>query len=664
MLIKKNLFALLLIFIVANAAYPQVDARMFRQPDVSATHITFVYAGDIWVAPKEGGFAHRLSSPAGEETFPRFSPDGSKIAFTGNYDGNLDIYAISTLGGNPVRITFHPMTDRLVDWRPSGKGLIFASSRESGRQRYNQFYSVSPEGGLPEKLPIPYGEYGALSPDEKLIAYTPMTHSLRTWKRYRGGLSPEIWLFDLGKKSAQNLTQSDAVDDHPMWYGKIMYFQSDRGPNLRKNIWKYDTETQKAEQVTHFTDFDISIPSIGPEDIVFEAGGRLHLLDLKTEKLSEVEIEVVTDLATLKPRMEKVGSLIQSAGISPYGKRAVFEARGDIFTVPAEHGYIRSLTQRSGSAEKYPAWSPDGKHIAFWSDNSGEYELTLHASDGSGKEKTLTKLGKGFRYQIFWSPDSKKIGFIDHKHDIHIYDMDTQQLTMVDNIDWEDHPSLGDYEMSWSADNRWIAYTKVLDNFQYAIILYNLKTKKRQQVTSGYYSDYRPVFDPEGKYLYFFTDRSLSPVYSDLDRTWIYPNTTQIAAVSLRKDVPSPLAPRNDAEPVKEEEAKKEKPTQPSEKSKDKKLESLKIDLDGFENRLVVLPPKAGNFSTLRAIKGQIIFHRYPMSGSDDRNSPVVAYNLEKRKEESILEDAEDFEISADGKKMFVANKIMVKVIK
>lgn len=655
--IKKILFTIILISTLAISAYSQVDARMFRFPDVSATHITFVYAGDIWVVPKEGGLAHRLSSPTGEETFPRFSPDGSKIAFTGNYDGNPDVYVISTLGGNPTRITYHPMPDRLVDWRPSGKGLIFASSRESGRQRYSQFYSASPTGGLPEKLPIPYGEYGALSLDEKSIAYTPMSHSLRTWKRYRGGLSPEIWLFDLETMSAQNLTQNDAGDEHPMWYGKFMYFQSDRGPNLRKNIWKYDTETQKVEQVTHFTDFDIAIPSIGPEDIVFEAGGRLHLLDLKTETVREVEIDVVTDLATLRPSMKKVGTLIQNANISPTGKRAVFEARGDIFTVPAEHGYIRNLTQRSGSAEKYPAWSPDGKHIAYWSDKSGEYELTLHTADGSGQEQTLTKLGKGFRYQILWSPNSKKIGFIDHKHDIQIYDMDTQQLTTIDNIDWESNPSLMGYEMSWSSDNQWLAYTQVLDNFQYVIMLYNLEAKKRHQVTSGYYSVYSPVFDPDGKYLYCMTDRSFSPLYSDLDQTWIYPNTTQIAAISLRKDVPSPLAPRNDAEPIKKEEAKKEKPeAKPSEKAKDKKPEPLKIDLEGFENRLVVLPPSAGNYSTLRATKGQIIFHRYPRSGSSDRNSPVVAYNLEKRKEEPILDDADGFEITADGKKMFVAN--------
>ncbi|MDH5386690.1 MAG: PDZ domain-containing protein, partial [Candidatus Aminicenantes bacterium] len=421
-------------------------------------------------------------------------------------------------------------------------------------------------------------------------------------------------------------------------------------------------KTEKISQVTDFKDYDITVPAIGPKDIVFEAGGRLYLLDLETKKYREVDIDVVTDLATLKPRMVNLENFIQSAVISPSGKRAVFEARGDIFTVPAEHGYIRNLTQRSGSAERHPSWSPDGKHIAYWSDRSGEYELTICPADGTGKEKTLTQLGKGFRYQIFWSPDSKKISFIDYAHDIQIFDMETSQMTKVDNIDWLSHPSLSGFELSWSADSNWIAYTQVLENFQSVIMLYDVKAKKSHQVTSGYYSDHSPAFDPEGKYLYFFTERSLSPIYSPLDGTWIYPNTTRITAVSLRKDVPSPLAPRNDAEKVEEEKDKKEIPKEeqpkeekPEKKEEEKKPEELKIDLEGFESRLVVLPPSAGNYSMLRAIKGQIIYHQRPRTGSDDRQSPILVYNLEKREEETILDDASGFEISADGKKMFVA---------
>ncbi len=670
MIFKRILLALLVIAFISVSAQGQVDARMLRQPDVSATHITFVYAGDIWVVPKEGGLAHHLSSPIGEESFPRFSPDGTHIAFSGNYDGNPDVYVIPAFGGSPVRITYHPLSDRLIDWRPSGKGLLFASTRESGSRRFNQFYSVSPSGGLPDKLPIAYGESAALSPDEKYLAFTTTTEAFRrTWKRYRGGLAPDIWLFELQTRSARNLTQSDANDDYPMWHGETLYFLSDRGTNQRQNIWKYDKKADKFTQVTQFKDYDVTVPAVGPEDIVFEAGGRLYLLDLETEKYREVKIDVVTDLATLKPRLVNVGNLIQNGNISPSGKRAVFEARGDLFTVPAEHGYIRNLTQSTGSAERNPSWSPDGRHIAYWSDRSGEYELTICPTDRTGKEKTLTKLGKGFRYQIFWSSDSKKIAFIDHAHDIQIFDMETSELTKIDNIDWLNHPGLSGVELSWSADSNWLAYTQVLENYQYAVMLYDVEAKKRHRVTSGYYSDFSPVFDPEGKYLYFFTNRSLRPIYSDLDETWIYPNTTKIAAVPLRKDVLSPLAPRNDAEPVKEEKAKEEKPgeekakkeegkkAEASEEAKEKKPETLKIDIDGFENRLVVLPPAEGNYTTLRAVKGQIIYHRRPRTGSGDRQSPVVAYNLEKRKEETILDDASGYEISADGKKMLVGHR-------
>ena len=667
-MIKRHFIVLSLIFFsvlsLTFVAQAQVNARMFRYPDISSTHITFVYAGDIWVVPKQGGLAHRLSSPAGEEMFPRFSPDGSQISFSGNYDGNVDVYVIPTLGGHPVRVTHHPMPDRLIDWRPSGKGLLIASSRESGRQRYNQFYTVSPEGGLPEKLPIPYGEFGSFSSDEKLLAYTPSSIAFRTWKRYRGGLAPEIWLFDLSTKSARNITENAANDDFPMWYGPTLYFLSDRGPNQRQNIWKYDPKSQEMTQVTHFKDYDISAPSIGPSDIVFEAGGRLHLLNLKTEEYREVEIDVVTDMATLKPRMEKVANFIESGGISPSGKRAVFEARGDIFSVPAEHGFIRNLTQRSGSAERFPAWSPYGKHIAYWSDKSGEYELYIRASDGSGEEEKLTELGQGFRYQLFWSPDSKKIAFIDHRQTIQIYEMETKNLIEFDTLNWLMHPILSGFEVSWSADSNWIAYSKALDNYQSAIFLFDFTGKKRHQVTSGYYNDSSPVFDPDGKYLYFLTDRSLSPIYSPLDETWIYANSTRIVSAALRKDVPSPLPPRNDAEPVEEEKPKEEKPEKKEEpkkqekpeKPEEKKPEPVKIDLGGFENRVIVLPPNAGNYSTLRAVKGQVVFHRRPRTGSDDRDSPIVAYDLEKREEDIIVDDADGFEISADGKKMLVAN--------
>jgi len=658
----------LLVLSLALSTQAQVDASMFRQPDVSTTHITFVYAGDIWVVPKKGGLAHRLSSPKGEESFPRFSPDGSLIAFSGNYDGNTDVYVIPALGGNPFRVTYHPIKDRLIDWRPKGNGLLFASSRESGRQSFSQFYTVLTKGGLPEKISIAYGEFGALSPDEKFLAYTPTSSAFRTWKRYRGGLSPEIWLFDLNNKSASNLTNNDANDDFPMWHGRTLYFLSDRGPHQRQNIWKYDMNTKKISQVTRFKDYDISFPAIGASDIVFEARGRLFLLDLKTEKYREVEIDVVTDMTTIKPRLVNVVNYIQNANISPTGKRAVFEARGDLFTVPAEHGYIRNLTQNSGSAERYPSWSPDGKHIVYWSDRSGEYELWICNADGSEKEKKLIQLGKGYRYKIHWSPDSKKIAFIDNTQTIRTYDIDKDKLTKVDSLNWLMHPDMMRFGISWSGDSSWLAYSKIIDNYQNAIFLYNVKTNKLHQATSGYYSDNNPVFDPDGNYLYYFTNRALSPVYGSLDDTWIYPNTTQIAAVSLRKDVPSPIAPRNDSEPLKEEKPNTEKPAKKNdvkkpEKPKEQKDEPLKIHLDGFESRQVILPIQAGSYSNLTAIKGQIVFHRRPRSGSTEQNSPIIAYNLDSRKEIPIVDNAGSFVISSDGKKLLVNRNRLYYII-
>src|SRR3954464_5640844 len=345
-----------------GASSGPINARMLRFPDVSATQIVFVYAGDIWVVPKSGGYAQRLSSPKGEESFPRFSPDGSRIAFSGNYDGNTDIYVVSAQGGLPRRITYHGESDRMLDWYPDGESILFASMRTSEKGRFNKLYKVSVdvsasgEGALPVKLPVPYGEFGMISPDGKTLAYVPISVDFATWKRYRGGTNPDIWLFDLENLSAKNITHNDAADSQPMWHGSTLYFLSDRDKKTRAKIWAYDTRKDKFRQVTFFEDFDIHFPAIGPEDIVFENGGRLYLLDIASEKHHEVEIKVVTDRATLKPHMDDVSKLLRRGAISPTGKRALFEARGEIFTVPAEHGIIRNLTRSSGVAERFPAW--------------------------------------------------------------------------------------------------------------------------------------------------------------------------------------------------------------------------------------------------------------------------------------------------------------------
>lgn len=653
-----------------------INARLFRYPDVSATQIAFVYAGDIWVVAKEGGSAQRLSSPRGEEMFPRFSPDGSQLAFSGNYDGNMDLYVLPAVGGLPRRLTHHGAPDRMLDWYPSGKELLFATSMTSEKDRFNKLYRVSAEGGLPVPLPLPYGEFGTIAPDGKTLAYVPISVDFSTWKRYRGGMNPDIWVFDLENLSARNVSQHEAADSQPMWHGTTLYFLSDRDQNKRANIWAYDTKRARLKQVTFFQEFDIHFPSIGPGELVFENGGRLYLLDLGNEKYREVPITVVTDRATLKPHIESVSGPMQTAGISPNGKRAIFTSRGDVLTVPAENGVVRNLTHSSGVAERYPTWSHDGKQLAYFSDRSGEYELTVRPADGSGEEAVLTKLGPGFRYAPAWSPDGKKIAFIDQSMRVQVHDLDKKQTQPIDRQLWHFHGDLNSFTFSWSADSRWLAYSGDQESQNTAVVLYDTKEGKRHQVTSGFYDDGEPVFDPAGKYLFFRSGRTFQPAYSDLDNTWVYPNSQNLVAVPLRKDVPSPLAPRNDDESDPEKEKKEKDKPADADKSKEsgkeednagadkeKKPEAAKsddkpkpvdIDLDDFERRAVVLPPKAGGYRNLGAVAGKLIYRRLRPAGLTEGKMAVMYYDLEKREEKTILEDADQAILAAKGQKMLV----------
>src|SRR5712692_354436 len=654
-------FVLLLAAVVCAAppAAAQVDARMFRQPAVSADKIAFIYAGDIWLVPKTGGVATRLSSPLGEESFPRFSPDGTKLAYSADYDGNVDVYVVPTAGGEPVRLTHHPMPDRVIGWHPDGKRVLFASGRESGRQRFNQFYLVGLDGGLPEKLPVPYGEFGAFSPDGARFVYMPMSQDFRNWKRYRGGWAPDLWLFDLKTFAARNITNNPANDAQPMWYRNTVYFISDRGAEQRNNIWAEDIGTGAVHQVTQFDDFDITFPSIGPDAIVFQKGGRIYLLSLPGEKVTEVSIRVVTDQSTLRTRTAKAEKQINAASVSPTGRRVAFEARGDIVTLPAERGAAINVTRTSGVADRYPRWSPDGKTVAYWSDRSGEYELTFRSADGSGAERKVTSLGPGFRYAPQWAPDSKKLAFIDQAMRIRVYDEATGKVTDVDKSpDWLAHDQLEAFRFQWSPDSRCLTFARPAGTSHNAIFLFDTRAGKLQQATSGYLNDTQPTFDPEGKYLFYASDRAFDPVYGTFDNTWTYANPTRLVAVPLRKDVKSPLAARNDAEnPAVDTDKKEDKKADEKPAEKPPAPSNVDIDLDRFEQRSVVLPPPSGTYADLQAVKGKLLYRRSPRAGTHDEKSPIVFLDLEEREEKTILEDADAFEVTFDGKKMLVNSK-------
>ena len=643
--------SLTMVLLTTMSLSAQINARLFHQPDVSETQIVFAYGGDIWIVPKAGGMATKLSSPKGEESFPRFSPDGSQIAFSGNYDGNTDIYVLPSTGGVPVRVTHHGMSDRMLDWYPDGKSLLYASSMESGKQRFSQFYQVSAAGGLPEKLPISMGEFGSLSPDGSKIAFTDRSRVFRNWKRYTGGWAPDIWLFDLKTLSSENITNNIASDELPMWVGDKIYFLSDQGSAQRYNIWVYDTRTKASKQVTHFTDFDVHFPSDGPSDIVFEAGGKIQLLDLATEQVREIAIDIVSDQMTLKTHKESVEKYLQNATIAPDGNRVLVEARGDVFSLPAEEGFTQDLTRTPGFAERNPAWSPDGKYIAYWSDKSGEYELTLRDLTSGNIEEQVTHLGPGFRYDLYWSADSKKIAFVDQTMHINVFDLTTKTNNAIDQDPSLFEGGLRGWRCSWSSDGRWMAYSKTMDNGNGAVMIYDTKDKKLTQATSGFYSDLNPTFDREGKYLYLITNRSFNPVYSDFDNTWIYPNATELAVVTLRPEVKSPLAAANDTVAVTKDKKDEKEADKADKEAKD---ETVTIEFEGFERRIIILPPEAGNMGNLAAADGKIIYMRYPNSGSDGEDSELMFFDLKEKESKTIMKNVNGYELSADGKKLLV----------
>ena len=666
---KKIILFCSILFLFGNT-FGQINAKLMRYMDVSDSQITFVYGGDIWIMAKAGGTAIQVTHSPGEESWPRFSPDGKSIAYTASYNGNQDIFVLPVLGGVPTRITYQSHPDRMVDWHPNGKQILFASARESGIQRTSKFYLVDKKGGFPEQLKVPYGELASYSPDGNFLAYITKITENYPFKRYRGGLSSDIIIYDLKNNSAENITNNHGNDGKPAWVGDNAYFLSDQGQNMRLNIWVYNTKSKVTSQITKFKDFDISFMSAGKQDIIFEAGGQLYLMNLNTQEYNPVKVNIISDLSAEMPKAINVSSRINNMTAAPEGKRVVFEARGELFNVPVSEGYVINMTQSSGAFDQSPAWSPDGKTIAYWSDLSGEYEIYLQDSDMSSKPKKLTDRKKGFGYALFWSPNSEKLAFIDETNDISIIDIKSSKVTVAGNTNWTvGHGGRYGYSIAWSPDSKWITFTQGLENANNAIFLYNLDNQKLQQATSGFYEDSNPIFSIDGKYLFYMTNRNLSATYSDMgDGTWIYPNSTQIASISLTKDVPSLLKPKNDE--LKKEEKKEEKKTDEKDKAKDKKESkdsesvTVKVDFDNLESRLVLLPPKAGNIGGLIPFKGKLVYFRAPNTGSESRSSSLIYYDLEKREEKTIISDVNQFMATADGKSLFVSSKGKYGIIK
>ncbi len=662
---KKNLIAIILLCFFGNELVAQINARMLRYPDVSSDKITFIYAGDIWIVSKDGGVANKLSSPAGEERFPKFSPDGSKIAFTANYDGNWDVYVIPSTGGVPQRLTTHGGFDQVLDWHPNGDKILFASSRESGRQRFSQFYEVSIEGGLPNKLPMPYGSLGSYSPDGTSIAFNFKSRINRTWKRYKGGWAPDIWTYDLATNTSVNITNNASSDEFPMWGDGKIFYSSDNGPNNRYNLWAYDITSGTNSQVTNYSDFDIHFPSMGPEEIVYENAGRLYLMNLATQQSSEVNVTVIADQLSLKEKMVEVGDNMNWYDVSPDGKRLIISARGDIFSVPAENGVTRNLTSSDGAHDRTPSWSPDAKKIAYWSDKNGEYQLMIYNTESQSTEM-VTNYTSGFRYQLYWSPDSKKLAFVNQAMEFNYFDLATRQTVKMDEGLFMFHGALSNFSFSWSSDSKWIAYSKDNANYNRSIHLYDTEAKRGHKVTGEFYNDYSPSFDPDNNYLFFLTNRNISPVYSDLDNTFIYPNSTMLAAVPLTQKSEHLLKPKNDEVEIKKEEEKEDDGDKKKSKKKgdnEKQDTSVKIDIDGFESRIILLPVDAGNYGGLEVVSGKVVFMQFPNSGSADRSSSIKYYDIKDREVKTLMSNANGFEIASNGEKIAVSSGGKVGIV-
>lgn len=687
------LLSALLCFVAAPIAYAQPsNTALLRTPTVSKTQIAFSYGGDLWIVDRNGGEASRLTSDVGIEIDPVFSPDGTMIAFTGEYDGNQDVYVISAAGGIPKRLTSHPGADQVVGWTRDGKRVLLRSTRNSF-SGFNRLFTVSVDGGLPEEIPLPMAEQGSYSPDSSHMAYVPYSNFKENWefqrglKHYRGGLASPIWIANLADSSVESVPRTNSNDSTPMWLGGRVYFLSDRNGTV--NLFAYDVSSKQVTETVPSNGLDIKSASAGPDAIVYEQFGSIHLFDPATGTQHAVDIHVNGDFPAVRPHFVKVADDIEKANISPTGVRAVFEAHGEILTVPAEHGDIRNITHSPAVADRDPAWSPDGKWIAYFSDEVGEYALHLSSQDGLSETRKITLSDSpSFYYSPIWSPDSKKIVYSDKHLHLWYLDIATAKPVLIDTNPYENGPGSG-FDASWSPDSRWVAYTRQLKSGMRAVFIYGVEDKAPHQVTDGMSDADYAVFDKNGKYLYFIASTDVGPVMASSMGGFKVPVTSSGYVIVLNKEQRSPLAPQSDEEKISadgsdqaaaskspfEDECKsddqakgggdkskdsdkssdKDKDTAKKDTGKAKEAVTVKIDFENIDQRILGLPFPARNYSEMLAGKTHVLYLLEGPTISDHEGGEgqiVHKFDICSRKTDKVLDNVGSFFISANSEKI------------
>jgi tricorn protease len=672
------------------AAQDSQEGRLLLFPDIYKDKIAFTYGGDIWVGSSGGGSARRVTSHPGRELFPKFSPDGKWLAFTGQYDGNFNVYVMPSDGGQPKQLTFYqgesqPLSDRMgvlnevIGWAPDGKSVIFLSRRDASNGWTKRPYTVSAEGGLAQPMFMDEGGLLSYSPDGSKIAYNRIFRNFRQWKRYTGGMAQDITIYDVKNNVVDGvIPHTDYTDTFPMWRGNTIYFSSDRGPEHRLNLYSYDTGSKQVEQLTKFTEFDVMWPSLGPDSIIFENAGYLYTFDLQSRQPKKLAIYVNGERDQAMKHWVNASRNITDFDISPDGKRAVFAARGDIFTVPAKDGSTRNLTHTAGVREQKVAWSPNGQWIAYVSDRSGEDEIYVIPQDGMGAEEQITSGHKGFMFNPAWSPDGSKIAWADKDCTLWYIDIKEKKPVQVDHNKFAE---IQNY--NWSPDSKWLAYDKNQDTGFSVVYLYGLDEHKSTAVTSPLSNSFGALFDPDKRYLYFLSDRDFNEVLGNIDFEFANPKTTRVYVATLTADEPSPFPTLSDEVKVATDEAavaspapmpgpdsnskkgkqspnKKEQEKKPEEKATETETKAppkvFKIELAGIQDRIVALAMPASVIRNMDASKDAIYYSTAPIQGLSGplpgESSAIHAYDLKERKDKILVDGTDRFALSHDGSKL------------